>query len=301
MDKPSFTPPQPPISENKPSLTPKPPEEPPIFKPSEDKPKDKLVSILVFLLILVSGVAGYFGFKYYQSQLTKEVVNAQPTPSPVAEVDEALSEINKTMLSDVLAKYCINKKVELSQLPFVLSQSIKTAYQIKDTIDCYVPDESYARTSIIVDTPDFSGDERVIYFFHKDSKWMGMGDGFQPISNYKPVIIDGQSLWLNVRDPGPYGISTLGVWADIIGEKKDSQSGTIVRVIDNEILKDQDLLELVVKYGEKQTDPNDPEYIIRDRNKKAQFIEEIVNLASQHSAFKIPAQNVVSDLEGITF
>lgn len=89
MDQPSSTPPQSPISENAiSSTTPKLTNEPPVFKPPGDKPKSKLVSILVFLLILALGAAGYFGWQNYQLRLEKnKVSDIQPTTSPTFELD----------------------------------------------------------------------------------------------------------------------------------------------------------------------------------------------------------------------
>jgi hypothetical protein len=64
--------------------------EPPVFKPSEEpkKPRSKIVPVLVFLLLVALGVAGYFGWQNYQLKLKQEAVDVQPEPSPVAKVDE---------------------------------------------------------------------------------------------------------------------------------------------------------------------------------------------------------------------
>ena len=43
------------------------------------------------------------------------------------------------------------------------------------------------------------------------------------------------------------------------------------------IFKDQDILDLVKKYGVKQTEPSSPEYIITDPNQNVHFIEEKVS------------------------
>jgi len=83
--------PPPAIPQQSPTIQPqKPSQEPPVFKPSEEskKPKNKLIPLLVFLLIVALGVAGYFGWQNYQLKLEKEVVDIQPESSPVVEVDE---------------------------------------------------------------------------------------------------------------------------------------------------------------------------------------------------------------------
>lgn len=211
---------------------------------------------------------------------------------------------NKTTLSDALTNSCIGNKISLDKLPFTLNQTVKSAYHVTNSINCFVPDDNYATMSTRINMSDFSSSNRTVYFFHQNSKWLGYGNNFQALSNYHPITINGQNYWLEIMEPGPYGISTLGLWVQIIGEKRDSASGTIVRVFDFEELKNQDLLDLMKKYGEKypnEQDPEAPEYVIQDANKKVQFINELVNLVSQHSAFKKPAQNVTSDLNGISF
>lgn len=272
---------------------------PPVVKPLNYW----MVSTIALLAILIALGVYTFNLTNRISQLENSVQTPTESPTAMPSVSEATPiAINKISLSDTLSKFCANNKIALDKMPFTLSQALKNAYKVQNSIDCYVPEESYARISIIINNPpEFSGDDRYIYFFHQGSQYQGMGNDFQSLSNYKAVTINGQNLYLNVRDPDPYGISTLGVWVDFIGEKKDSTTGTIVRAFNLEIFKDQDILDLVKKYGVKQTEPSSPEYVITDPNKKAQFIEEIIRLASQHNSFKKPAQDVTSDLSGVAF
>lgn len=275
----------------------------PVALPEKPKVNYWMVSTIALLAILIAVGVYTFNLSNRVSQLESSVQTPTESPTAMPSTGEATPmAINKISLSDALSKFCASNKIVLDKLPFTLSQTLKNAYKVQNTIDCYVPDESYARISIIINNPpEFSGDKRYVYFFHQGSQFQGMGNDFQPLSNYKAVTINGQNLYLNVRDPDPYGISTLGIWVDFIGEKKDSVTGTIVRAFNLEIFEDQDLLDLVKKYGVKQTDPSSPEYVITDPNKKAQFIEEIIKLASSHNAFKKSAQDVVSDLNSVTF
>jgi len=82
--------PSPAIPPTSPTIQPqKSPSDLPVIKPTEEeKPKNKLVPFLVFLFIAALGVAGYFGWQNYQLKLEKEVVNVQPEPSLVVEIDE---------------------------------------------------------------------------------------------------------------------------------------------------------------------------------------------------------------------
>lgn len=272
---------------------------------SIEKSKVNYWMVSIIVLLITSIVGGLL--TYNLSRQVAEIKKVLPTPTELPTTSPELSETlspttaTKTSLLETFSKYCINNKIALDKLPFTLNQALKNAYKVQNSIDCYAHEESYARVSIIINNPpEFSGDDRYIYFFHQGSQYQGMGNDFQSPSNYKAVTINGQNLYLNVRE-GPYGISTLGVWVDFIGEKKDSTTGTIVRAFNLEVFKDQDILDLVKKYGVKQTEPSSPEYIITDSNKKAQFIEEIVRLASQHNSFKKPAQDVASDLSGVSF
>jgi|GEM_PF-4301334 len=282
----------------------------PVGQSANNSKSPKTNYLLIGGIILVCFVAFGFGGYYLGKQSTnspiKNNLNQQiPIPKEVSTTSIPTTTnapaVNKMTLVDTLSKNCINSKIALDKLPFTLSQNLKNTYNVQDTINCSVPEESFASMSLRLNTPDFNGNKRVIYFFHENSKYFGLGNYLQSLSNYHQVTIDGQNYWLSVIDPGPYGISTLGVWVKVIGEKKDPASGTIVRVIDAEILKNQDLLDLVKKYGVKQTEPGFPEYIVTDPNKKTQFIQEIVSLAGQHGAFKKPAQEVSLDLNGVSF
>ncbi|GIW64056.1 MAG: hypothetical protein KatS3mg091_858 [Patescibacteria group bacterium] len=70
-----------------------------------------------------------------------------------------------------------------------------------------------------------------------------------------------------------------------------------------EIFQDQDILDLVRKYGEKveQLNPDFPEYKISDPDKKSQFIQEVISLVESHPSFKKPTEEVFSDIDGVAF
>jgi hypothetical protein len=272
-------------------------------------PSTNKVGLLFPLLITFLVTAVVFGLGGYyigdKSQLLKSIEQTTPTSERSDEIvipSPTSTEItNKISLSESLSQFCLNNKISIDKLPFTLNQTIKTSYNAPDSISCFVPDENYANMSIRVENSDFSGDIRNVYFFHQNSKYMGMGDNFQSLSNYRTAIINDRSYWLNVREPGPYGISSLGVWIDLIGEKKDASSGTIVRVMNLDILKDQQFVDLVKKYGsQSSTVDGNPLYVVNP-TQKTQFIDEVVKLAPQNSTLKVSAQNIASDLNGVSF
>jgi len=216
---------------------------------------------------------------------TSEKTDEQVIPSP-----NSIKTANKMSLSEALSQYCLNSMVSLDKLPINLDQSIRTAYGVQNSINCFVSEENYAPISIRAENDDFSGDVRNMYFFHQNSRYMGMGDNFQSLSNYQIVTINGQNYWLNVREPGPYGISSLGVWIDLIGEKQDTSSGTMVRVMNLDILKDQQFGDLVKKYGSPpSTIDGSPIYVVNS-TQKTQFIDEVIKLAPQSTVLRASAQ-----------
>lgn len=78
-------------------------------------------------------------------------------------------------------------------------------------------------------------------------------------------------------------------------------SGTIVRVMTFDILKDQQFIDLVKKYGsQSSTVDGSPLYVVGP-SQKTQFINELVKLAPQNNDLKLSAQNISSDLNGVSF
>lgn len=268
--------------------------------------KKKNISPLLYLSFLgiavFSGLVGYcFGSRAKQSRPVvatnlRQNPSYSPSPSPTAD------SIKSEFLSQ-LSAHCLNRKVganneiELSKLPFSLSEKVKDTYNIQRTVNCILDGENFA----YIETRNGNMTDRTMYFFDQESKWFGMGDNFRPLSDYDQVAIDDSIVRLEIMSPGPHGISTLGVWVAFVVEKKDPKSGTIVRVRGFEIFKDQDIIDLVKKYGEKQTDPTYPEYVITDRQKENLFSQELLSLARTHQSFKAPAQNVEADLNGVVF
>lgn len=260
-----------------------------------------IILVSVFLLMIFGLV--YLGYQNYRlRQEINQLLGQQTNLTDTNSSPNISTTTNKLLLSQALSQFCTNNKINLDKLPFTLNETIKTTYGIQDSINCFAPEESYANIALSVEKPDFIGDVRNVYFFHQDSVYMGMDNNFQPLDNFKTVTIDGQNYWLNVREPGPYGISSLGVWVDLIGEKRNTPTGTIARVITLNIIKDQSFLDLVKKYGAQASDAQgETIYIVGDDAKKAQFINEIVKLAPQNNELKMAAQNITSDLGGISF
>ena len=142
--------------------------------PSVEKPKVNYWMISTIVLLITSILGGLL--TYNLSKQVEEIKKALPTPAELPTTSFEPSETSapttavKTSFSEALSKYCTNNKIALDKLPFTLNQILKTAYKIQNTIDCYVPDENYARISIVVNNPpEFSGDDRYVYFFHQGS------------------------------------------------------------------------------------------------------------------------------------
>jgi hypothetical protein len=272
--------------------------------PPSSKERNKpltLLAILVFLLM--AGGLVYLGYQNYQLQQKLNGLVAQQASTDIEEqTAESVIPAYKMLLSGALSQYCIEGKIDIDKLPFTLDQTVKTAYQIQNSIDCSVPDENYANMSININTPDFTGNRRSVYFFHQGSKFLGMGDNLRPLSDYNQAVINGQIYAFEVMEPGPYGISTQGVWIRLIKEKKDPESDTIARVFALEIIEDEQFIDLVVKYGTQGTTPDgETIYTIGDPSMKTLFIEEVIALVPQNDNLIEASQNITLDLTGILF
>lgn len=257
------------------------------------KTKKTLIVGLVVAIFLLMCSTGYLAYQNIQlrQQISQAPADLTPTPQPTT--------TNKIAFSESLAQFCAEGKIFLDKLPFTLGQTLQEEYKIQGSINCFVPDESYA--SINIQAIGRGSIGRTIYFFHEDSVFYGMGDAFLSLDSYRPATIDGGQYWINVMEPGPHGISTLGIWVELIAEKKDSETGTIVRSVISKVFNDRDFLDLVVKHGEKQTDPIVPEYIVRGPDNPDMFKDEFVELAMEQNAFLELAQYATSDLNGTSF
>ncbi len=257
-----------------------------------------MISTLALGAILIVG--GIVAFKYNTNQIPVTVQELTPANSQSPTTSPAV--VQNELFSDILKANCKENKIDLKVLPFTLSQSIKNAYSIQESIKCYTAEENYIELHAPIKAGQIPQSSMIVYVYHKDSVYMGMGNPLESLSKYRSVTINGQALSIRVEEPGPYGISTLGLWISLIAEKTDQQSGTIVRVINNLNLEDQYFVDLIKKYGEKMEDASSsPMYVIMDPGKKSQFIEEVMSIATTHELFKIQAQKVQTYLDGVSF
>lgn len=255
-----------------------------------------MISTLALGAILIVG--GIVAFRY----------NTHQTPVAVQEVTPAASQaptnspavVQKELFSNILKTNCKENQIDLKVLPFTLSQSIKNAYSIQESIKCSTVGENYIELYAPKE-PTYEN-SIAVYIYHTDSVYMGMENSLESLSKYRSVTINGQTLSIRIREPGPYGISTQSLLVSLIAEKTDQQSGTIVRVQNDLHLQNQYFLDLIKKYGEEMEDySSSPIYVITDPGKKSQFIEEILSVASTHELFKAQAQKVQTYLDGVSF
>jgi len=261
---------------------------------------------VIFVLMSIGLV--FLGFQnYILSQKLDKALSQIPTsspeisPLPTSTPTISITQPPKQSLSDALSRNCVDNKILLDNLPFTLSPKIKLAYKVENSLECFVPDGNYASMSLRTNQKDFSGTIRSVYFLHQNSRWVGMGDPFAPLESYLPVTLNGRSYYMKVYEPGPYGISSLELWIDIISEKKDAATGTVVRAVGFNVVKDQKLLDLVMKYGTQTTGEGTTIYVIKDPSKKTQFLNELVLLVPTLDVLKASAQNVDADLDGVLF
>lgn len=246
-------------------------------------------SVVLFVLLLVSG------FYAYTLSRRLAALETASTPSPTATPEV---QVKKTTLSEAISKFCKDNKIPLTELPFSLSTAFKSDYGIEDNLLCYLKPENYASFTV---KKEANHNVKTTYFFSPDSVWQGQGNNFQPLESYRNFMVEGVKYYLEVMDPDPYGISTLSIWIQVIGEKKNVESGTTVRVFNFFESQDPALIELVKKYGVKQSSEGSPEYIIMDPTNKKLFIDEVVKLAPGNKSFTDAAKAVNSDMNSISF
>ncbi len=107
---------------------------------------------------------------------------------------------------------------------------------------------------------------------------------------------------ISVLEPGPYGISDLGVWVSLLGEKMDDTSSTKVRITNLSIFNSDDVIRLVRHYGKKFPHPtagDEPKYAVFDH--KDEFKQSLYKLILDKHLLDEQAQEIDRDLAGVSF
>jgi len=276
---------------------------------SIDKPtipsKKKKISIWFFVALVLLCTNVYLIIIRQKPEVLPEIPDTTPVVTPPTVV--------KGNYSDLLSENCVEEKVSVSKLPFTLSEELIADYSI---VDGNLPCSNYSETSekkhFIYKEINLDGDKgelsrRSLFVFHKESLWMGMEDPFAPLSNFSPVVIDGDYYWLYIKSPGPFGVSSDGLWVDVMKEKRDVESGTVVRAVRFKILRDKEIIDLIKLYGTKTPDEalaengEFPEYTLVGHDDITLFKQHLISLLEKSDILASFAVDVTEDLSGLIF
>lgn len=263
------------------------------------------VAVSLVLSAVIFGVGGYYLGTSINKSTSIAHITPTTTPSPGLEPEMANtfpSDNTQSMnLQEALEKHCVNNSIDLSELPLSLSPSVQESYDVQGSVFCSVPEESYASMRVRVETPDFSGDIRRVFIYHPHSVNLGMGTQLNSFSEHHPVTFDGETYWLKVLEPGPFGISTMGVWVELMAEKRDPEKDTIVRVVSTDILTEERFIDLVTKYAAPPTTMDGIQVYSLDPAQKSLFMNEVFEIAPSVPELQQSARTLQSDLQGISF
>jgi len=260
--------------------------------------------ILLFSLLAIALISGALGYYLGSSQNPSSTVTGNtPTPTGTVQVTPSVTVV-KQALSDALVKNCIDSRINSSDLPFTLSQQFVKKFTITDTFDCPKSEDGSYKNSYVFGSFKETGEKvSSVYFFHENSIFDGYGNPLDQLSAYSSTTLDGKTIFYQIQEPGPHGISTYGVYIIVFAQKQDAITGTVARVLRHNALHDAELINLVKKYGTKTPNSTDialPEYIL-DSSKKSQFMQEIQNALPKNASFVQMVKDAEDDLKGVVF
>jgi hypothetical protein len=231
-----------------------------------------------------------------KSELTQSVIEAEIKEEPIVS-----PAVTKT-LAATLSESCLDKKISVGNIPASIAMSVQTKYGMTVGLPCYI-DEKYIVTE--VRTADGNLPISTLYFYNSTSQWAGYANPFQDIREYLALNNGINSYAIDIKDPGPYGISDLGVWVDVLGQKELSPD-LLVRSVSFKIIKNAEVDELIKTYGTAYTsgaNEDEPNYVVSSQQApqfKTAFIKLAQEPGTQTNAEIIEAaESVDVDLNGI--
>ncbi len=258
--------------------------------------------LILVLLMAIEGTAILSKPKKVDQQVAEVPNDSQMDPTPGDPLfDTQPAGTNSDEISWIVDGYCIDNTIDLGRIPYSLSDEVITEYEVQETIKCYGGEERYTLISKIISTAMENTNTKEIYFFDERSKWLGMGDNLAPLDNSLSFTNDDKTYYFDIQAPGPYGVSDLGLWLNVIIEKTNPDNGNKVRVINNVVVRDERVIELIRKFGEK-TQPNmEVEYTLNNPEGIAKFNEEFEPMIPTIPTLKEAMFTVKTDIDQITF
>ena len=267
------------------------------------------VPVLLILLPFIGFYGGYLYGAGKHAQVEQSTQANAPTPTQAASLNT---------LAAILSHYCeTDKKVMLSQLPFIFSETLKEQYGIKkEVVPCdsgssenalYVMAGEVGTEYLVSGNFFATGNTRpIFYIFHKKSVFCCIGNPFASLENYNTFVFNNKTYGVKFLYPDGGGrFLTDLAYVDLIGEKSDTANDINARIIKIVDLKNVPFVKVLIKkYGEKIVNANsNEEYgVAKNPEEKSKLFEkEVMAEAVRSHIFDDAAKELETDLEGITF
>ena len=281
---------------------------------------DKLIVVLAVFFVLICGtIVGFLAyqnlqFKKGQTETSSLLTTANPT---TIEEEESITPLSEVNLQRILEQSCdTESEIDAGLLPFSFDSSIYSKYDVDNLVPCVFDTQGadarangYVRLSKSTgEITSWENETITLKIGTKDSVdvWMQESD-FAEFDQIKPDFeSQGVKVDINVRQPGPYGLSSLGVWLEVRGFKKDKDFQIIAK--DFRIIKvNGDILTLFAKYQNQTASDEDvakgsPKYVVNTRYQE--FLNEFTQkYFSQYPdidpVYKNMINSVVEDANGV--
>lgn len=289
----------------------------PTSNPPTQNPRSKaflpLLVVLALIISTIAGVAGYYiGVGKSETQsVTNQIsevntdVNDDTTDSENIEQETHEDSIRKMDLSTIITTKCSNYKLSAEDVPLIFTDNLKNKYQLQNGFSCDV-DEKYAYAELRNAQGNFP--LSTLHVFNDQSQYFGESNPFFALRSVPQVEINGKHYYLNVMEPGPYGISDLGIWVEIINDKQFPNWNATVRstamiIVDN-TETDQFVASYPNAYKVVSDLPDEPTYTISTQD-SAQFEKDFAAFVqNENSESYKEIQKIIhyvdEDMNGIT-
>lgn len=294
---------------------------PPISLPAVETPQLKnnkgLITFLVILVLILASTTAYFAYKssllsnQLPAQETTETypkISDTPSPSPTITSNERGS------LQSILAENCSDDDtIDISLLPFILNDNIVNKYNISNTTSCHwglsdgdrFKDKSTGSVRLENREDNLPTSTLKIGTIHSQDDYYGKEDFANFDSIESDLTIKNTKIAVDILQPGPFGVSSNGIWLEVRAYKKLGKYLIISKEFAT-IEVEGEIKNLMTKYTDNMPDEipeGFPEHTVNQ--KYDQFKQEFFNLyfasyPNISQEYKDMVDNTISDVSGIS-
>lgn len=267
----------------------------------------------VFLVIFFACTTAYYAFR--DSQKSDQSVNTTLTQTPLLPTSSPSAAQSPTYgsLQSILEEHCSDNSIPIRSLPFTLGSSVFDKYDLTESVPCNwiilygETEESRSDGYVRIEKLDSETEYSVLKIGDKDSidGYFGEED-FVIFDSVTPDISVGDTkVVVDILQPGPYGVSSMGIWLEVRAYKKVDELHVISKEF-AEIEVEGDVKELMMQYADEKTgdsQKSSPEYTVNKNYD--QFKQEFIdtNFASYPEIslkYKNMVDTTVTDVDSIT-